>query len=475
MNITDLSDATILLTQLRNGTITSESLVKDHLKRLNDLQPSVNGATNIYNKVAIEQARELDLNGDKSLPLFGLPCSVKETFDIAGEDVTAGSIRRIPTHSDEDAVMVSRLRKAGAVLIARSNIPEFAMTGENTNLRFGRCNNPHDVTRVAGGSSGGEGALVGSGSTVFGLGSDILGSIRIPAALCGTVGFKAHSQAIVSKGTWPKISTSLKSWLGYGPLCRSVRDAQLIYNVIAKRPCAETDCLFENLIIPEGFPITYKQSIIKEAVDVARQSVIEKGVKSKSILFDDVPKLFLKIAKIIHNEFYDNWIKDLSSNKKYGRFSPLKEFVKSLFGKSTIDKGLLKWILLKPIMKSRSGEKAKEIEDSFIVARIKYQNIIGKDSVIILPALGLVAPKHNVFNRISLLDPRVNGLFTSNTLANYLDLSAICVPAWKYCDPKTGLPASVLLLCVPGQEDRLFATARVVEEALNPISRLTSK
>jgi Asp-tRNA(Asn)/Glu-tRNA(Gln) amidotransferase A subunit family amidase len=85
----------------------------------------------------------------------------------------------------------------------------------------------------------------------------------------------------------------------------------------------------------------------------------------------------------------------------------------------------------------------------------------------ILPTLGLVAPKHKGFNRASLLDPRVNGLFTSHTLGNYLDLSAICVPAWKFCDPITGLPSSVSLLCVPGREDRLFATAKIVEAALN--------
>lgn len=467
MNITEFPDATTLLEQLRNGSITSESIVTNHINGLKTLQPSLNAATKIYEEEAIEQARELDLNGDKSLPLYGLPCSIKETFDIAGEEVTAGSIRRKPSYCQEDAVMVSRLRKAGAVVIARSNIPEFAMTGESTNLRFGRTNNPHDVTRVAGGSSGGEGALVGSGSTVFGIGSDILGSIRIPAAFCGTVGFKAHSQAIDSKGTWPKIETSLKSWLGYGPLCRSVRDAQLIYNVIAKVSVKVTEALFENLIIPEGFPITYRQKSIKEALDEARKAVIDKGMKPKSVRFDDVPKLFLNIPKIILNEFYENWIKDLSSSKEYGRFSPIKELVRSILGKGTIDSGLLKWMLLKPIMKSRSIKKSKEITDSFVEARSKYCKMIGDESVIILPALGLVAPKHKVFNRISLMDPRVNGLFTSNTLANYLDLSAICVPAWKYCDLKTGLPASVLLMCVPGQEGRLFATARVVEHALN--------
>lgn len=460
-------DATALLEELRAGKTSSEAVVKEHLERLNKIQPTVNGATKVFEEEALDLARKLDQTGDNTLALFGLPCSVKETFAMEGEEITAGSIRRVPQQCKKDAEMVRRLRAAGAIIIARSNIPEFAMTGECTNLRFGRCNNPHDITRVAGGSSGGEGALVGSGSSVFGIGSDILGSIRIPAALCGTVGFKAHSKAIDRAGAWPDIKTSLKDWLGYGPICRSVRDAQLIYNVLAEKPEPETTEIFKNLLIPEGFPIKYRQSCIQDAVNVARTAVRDKGVISIKEGFQDIPGLFLNIPKIIMDEFYDNWIKDLSSSPKFGQFSPGKELIRNLIGKPTIDGGLLNLILMKPIMKSRQAEKREKIANSFIEARSKYQHLLGEDNVMIMPTLGLVAPKHKGFNRASLLNPLVNGLFTSHTLGNYLDLSVVCVPAWKFCDPKTGLPASVSLMCAPGGEARLFATAKIVEAALN--------
>ena len=85
----------------------------------------------------------------------------------------------------------------------------------------------------------------------------------------------------------------------------------------------------------------------------------------------------------------------------------------------------------------------------------------------IMPTLGLLAPKHYAFNRKTLLDPRVNGLATSHTLANYLDLPAISIPAWKFKDKKTGLPPSVSLICNPGQEDKLFSLAKIVEESLS--------
>jgi len=467
INFSIRPDATTLLEELRAGKTSSEVVVKKYLEQLNKVQPTVNGAIKVFEEEALELARKLDRSGDKTLALFGLPCSVKETFAIEGEELTAGSIRRIPDQCKEDAEMVRRLRAAGAIIIARSNIPEFAMTGECTSLRFGRCNNPHDITRVAGGSSGGEGALVGSGSSVFGVGSDILGSIRIPAALCGTVGFKAHSTAINNTGTWPDIKTSLRNWIGYGPICRSVRDAQLIYNVLADKPAPETAELFKNLIIPEGFPIKYRQSCIEDAVKSARKAVIDYGLVSKKASFKEVPKLFLMIPKIFINEFYDSWKKDLSSSTKFGQFSTGKEILRSLVGKPTIDSGLLKWMMLKPIMKSGRPEMQEKIAHSFKEARSKYQQLLGKDNVMIMPTIGLVAPKHGRFNRVSLLNPLVNGLFTSHTLGNYLNLPAICVPAWKFCDPKTGLSASVSLLCSPGEESRLFATAKIVEAALN--------
>ena len=460
-------DATTCLEELRAGNTTAETIVKDQLIQLKKIQPTVNGATQVFEEEALARARELDEEGDKSLPLFGLPCNVKETFAIQGEEVTAGSVRRISDKCEKDAEIVRRLREAGAVIIARSNVPEFAMTGETTNLRFGRCNNPHDITRVAGGSSGGAGALVGSGSSVFGVGSDILGSIRIPAAFCGTVGFKPHSKAIDNTGTWPHIKGNLRDWIGYGPICRSVRDAQLIYNVLAENKVTETTETFKSLVIPKGFPITYRQPCIEEAVKSARKAVLDNGLDAKHESFTDIPKLFLKIPRIIMDEFFDVWKRDLSTSPKYGGFSVNKEAIMQLFGKPTIDTGLLYWMLLKPIMKSRNPKKRDEIARSYAEARHKYHSLLGNNHVMIMPTLGLVAPKHGGFNRVSLLNPFVNGLFTTHTLGNYLDLSVICVPAWKYRDQETGMPASISLMCAPGSESKLFTTAKIVEAALN--------
>lgn len=456
-------DAVSLLSQLRAGQLTAGQLVRDRLDRLASLQPLINGATRILRDEALAQAAQLDRDGDQSLPLFGLPCSVKETFGLAGEQVTAGSLRMRPETHTQDAEIVRRLKAAGAIVIARSNVPEFAMTGESTNLRFGRTNNPLDPGRVAGGSSGGEGALVGSASSVFGVGSDILGSIRIPAAFCGTVGFKPHSGAVDTQGTWPLVTGNTRSWLALGPLTRSVRDAQLVYNVIANQPAPEA-AASGRLVMPDGLALTMQESCIEAALAAARSALLQDGYVEEHQDFTDTRQLYLNIPKLILDDFYDEWIRLLSSQG--GRFSPFRELLGQLLGKPTVDNGLLQWMLIAPIMKTRSKAKIAAIADNYASARQHYHAMLGADGVMVLPTLGLLAPPHGRMNRQS-LKPGVNGLFTAHTMGNYLDLPSIAIPAWKFRDPATGLPPSISVMGAPGAEGKLFAAAQRVEAAIS--------
>jgi len=458
-------DAVALLSALRQGALTVEQLVRSHLARLDQVQPQVNGATQIFRDAALARARLLDATGDRSLPLFGLPCSVKETFAIAGEHLTAGSMRMTPQVPGEDAQIVRRLKEAGAIVLARSNVPEFAMTAESTNPRYGRTCNPLDVARVAGGSSGGEGALVGSGSSVFGVGSDILGSIRIPAAFCGVVGFKPHSAAVDQGGTWPVVTGNTKSWLGLGPLTRSVRDARLVYDVIAAQPVAAMAPAPGRLVLPAGFALTMREPCMAEALAAARTALLDEGYRQQAQDFSDVPYLYKQIPKLILDDFYDGWL-GLLSTPEAGRFSPWAELLRQFTGKASIDEGLLRWMLIAPLLKPRSAVKVNAIAARFAEARARYQALLGSDGVLVLPTLGLLAPPHGQMNRLS-LKPGVNGWFTAHTLGNYLDLPALAIPAWKFRDPASGLPPSISVMCAPGAEAQLFTAATRIEAALN--------
>ncbi|MDX1523449.1 MAG: amidase, partial [Anaerolineae bacterium] len=147
------ADGTTLLAQMKSGERTALSIMEEYIARLEKEQVRINAAVHVFKEEALAAARH-----PRPGPLSGLPISVKETIGIAGEAITAGSQRMVPQMPEEDAPVVRRLREAGAIILARSNVPEFAMAGETENLLYGRTNNPLDASRTCGGSSGGEGA-----------------------------------------------------------------------------------------------------------------------------------------------------------------------------------------------------------------------------------------------------------------------------------------------------------------------------
>ena len=165
-------------------------------------------------------------------PLHGVPISVKDLIDVAGQPTTAASRVRAGHVAARDATIVTRLREAGAVLIGKTNLHEFALGTTSEESAYGPVRNPHDLTRSAGGSSGGSAAAVATGMGVASIGSDTGGSIRIPAAACGVVGLKPSVGEVPTDGVVP-LSKTLDH---VGPLARTVEDAADVWAVLAGRP-----------------------------------------------------------------------------------------------------------------------------------------------------------------------------------------------------------------------------------------------
>jgi len=165
-------------------------------------------------------------------PLHGLPVSLKDLIDVAGEPTTAASrvcANNVATH---DAIVAARLKAAGAVLIGKTNLHEFALGTTSDDSAYGPVLNPHDLTRSAGGSSGGSAVAVATGMGLASVGTDTGGSIRIPAAACGVVGLKPSREDVPATGVIP-LSTSLDH---VGPLTRTVQDAAWMWSVLAAQP-----------------------------------------------------------------------------------------------------------------------------------------------------------------------------------------------------------------------------------------------
>ncbi|MBA2698913.1 MAG: amidase [Nocardioidaceae bacterium] len=208
------------------------------LARIHDLQPILNAFTVVLDDSAMASARDADeavRRGGQLPALLGVPVSVKDHIWVADAPATNGSLILRDFVPPEDAVPVARLRTAGAVIVGKTNNPEFCYRGFTDNLLFGLTRNPWDLQRTPGGSSGGAGSSIAAGMTPIALGTDGGGSIRIPASFCGVVGHKP------TFGLVPK-EPGFKGWKTLsvdGPLARSVRDAALMLSVIAGPAAAD--------------------------------------------------------------------------------------------------------------------------------------------------------------------------------------------------------------------------------------------
>jgi amidase len=218
---------------IRQRKISSVELIEAHLRRIAALQPSLNAVTEALNESALEEARRSDRT-DPIGPLHGVPFSVKDSIEVSGTISTAGTTgRAAATVAAQDATLVARLRSAGAIPIARTNLPELLFAFESDNYIFGRTNNPYDVSRTAGGSSGGEAALISACGSPMGLGSDCAGSVRLPAAFCGIAGIKPTSGRLPRTGHFPPAGGWITELWQMGPMARHVEDVVLMMKLLA--------------------------------------------------------------------------------------------------------------------------------------------------------------------------------------------------------------------------------------------------
>ena len=208
------------------------AVVRDMLDRIAQQDKQINSCTAVFTDAALAAAGALDAaiaRGESCGPMAGVPVVVKNLYDIAGEITIAGAkLRRDAPPATEDATAVRLLREAGAIIIAATNMDEFAYGFTTENDFYGATLNPRDTSRLAGGSSGGAAAAVAAGMAHIGMGSDTNGSIRVPASFCGIYGLKPTYGRLSRAGTFPFVG----SLDHIGPMARSVADLALAYDVL---------------------------------------------------------------------------------------------------------------------------------------------------------------------------------------------------------------------------------------------------
>lgn len=223
---------------IRIGKVSSLELTKHILERIDRYNPALNAVITILKDEALVRARAADealSKGQLWGPLHGVPCTVKDTFEMAGVRTTAGSPALTDHIPKEDAVVVARLRAAGAVIIGHTNVPLMAGDVQTFNEVFGTTNNPWDLTRTPGGSTGGGAAALAAGLSFISIGSDIGGSIRTPAHFCGVYGHKPSLGVIPTRGHIPPppgVPFPPSELNVAGPLARSAADLKLLLEVL---------------------------------------------------------------------------------------------------------------------------------------------------------------------------------------------------------------------------------------------------
>ena len=226
--------ATQVAAAIRAGRASSVEIVPACLDRIAEVNPRINAVVRFADD-AMDLAREADVAraaGGVLGPLHGVPFTIKDSFDTAGLVTTVGTVgwrHRVPAR---DATVVARLKTAGAILLGKTNTPEFTWSDETDNDVYGRTSNPYDLDRTPGGSSGGAAAIVAAGGSPFDIGSDTGDSIRQPAHVCGVAGIKPTSGRVPRTGHWPGYRGLFESFTQLGPLARRVEDLELVLPII---------------------------------------------------------------------------------------------------------------------------------------------------------------------------------------------------------------------------------------------------
>ena len=428
---------------LAAGRTTSRALVERALARIEDAAGEGKRAfVKVWRDQALAAADASDRlrkAGIVPSPLAGLPISVKNLCDVVGETTLAGSIAlRDAPKAAADAPVVARLRAAGAVLVGSTNMSEFAFYGVGTNPHYGTPGNPADRSRVPGGSSSGGAVSVGDGMAVAALGTDTGGSVRIPAALCGLVGFKPTARRVPLDGLVP-LSFSLDS---VGPLANSVEccaivDAVFAGETVSPLPAAELAGL--RFAVPQRYVLADVDATVGKAFDRALKALSAAGVRLVEIPLaelDELPAINAKATFAASEAFA--WHRDLISRRE-----------------ADYD----------PVIAPRIRRGAEMTAADYIVllqARSDLQRrvsaVTSAFDAVVMPTCPIVAPRiadmrdATTFTRDNLL------LLRNTTVGNFLDRCAVSVP----CHAAGELPVGLMLMGEAMQDCRLLSIARAV-------------
>ena len=436
-----------LAAELAAGRTTSRALVEEALARIAD--PAGEGVrtfTRVYAEQALAAADaqdQLRRAGYVASPLAGLPVSIKDLFDVAGEVTLAGSTAlddRPPATTD--APIVARLKAAGAVIVGKTNMTEFAFSGVGINPHYGTPGNPFDRARVPGGSSAGAPVSVADGQAIVAIGTDTGGSVRIPAALCGVVGFKPTAKRISRDGATP-LSTTLDS---IGPLANSIACCAITDAVMAgDEPAAPQPVPLAGLrlAVPQTFVLDDLAPEVASAFADACTALSRAGAQITDLPlaeFGEYPRLSDR-GNLVNSEAFA-WHEELLARRGNEYDPRVRSRIE--FGRAVSAADYIRICAARQDFIARVAARTTD-----------YDALLMPTVAITAPLVSAFADDREYF--------RLNGLILRNTaVINFLDRCAATLPI----QPPGTAPVGLMIVGEHGGDRRLLAIARGIETAL---------
>jgi fatty acid amide hydrolase 2 len=456
---------------IRNGEVSSQQVVSAHIEQIKRVNPKINAMVQDRFDKAMELAAEADQavaeSDPNDLPVFhGVPCSIKECLSVKGMPNASGLVSRQGIISEKDATVVERIKRSGAIVLGVTNTSELCMWMESNNRVYGRTNNPYDLSRIVGGSSGGEGAIIASGGAPFGIGSDIGGSIRMPAFFNGVFGHKPSGGLIPNTGQYPIAVNEASQYLTTGPLARHAEDLWPLIELLAgddgdpDSGCMEIELGdpdeveiedLKVLVVPDNGAVPVQpemQAALLRSADALRQA----GANVEAAQFEG-----LKYSRDIWSAMLaaaggPSYKELLGDGKPLGSYLELNKW---LVRKSDYTLPSIMLTILELLPKAMKGRVQRAIEAGQAL-KDEMTERIGPNGVLLIPSFPSAAPKH-YRPLIRPFDWVYTGIF------NMMGLPVTQVPLGLN---RGGLPLGVQVAAVHGNDHLTVAAALELEDAL---------
>lgn len=454
--------------RIRDGRNSSQEVVEAHIEQLQRVNGQLNAVVAPRLDAARAEARAADAQVSKNpgfLPPFhGVPCTIKECFALEDMPNCAGLVARRDFRASEDAVTVARLRAAGAIPLGVTNTSELCMWIESNNRVYGRTNNPYDPSRIVGGSSGGEGAIIGAGASPFGLGSDVGGSIRMPAFFNGVFGHKPTGGLVPATGQFPTVGTAAGRYLTTGPLCRRAEDLMPLLEILAGPDKGDAAC--RAMPLGDSNSIDVSKLTIVNVVGDGRNPVHPSLEACQADALQHLGKIgcATKEAHFVGlRASFDIWSSMFSAAEGPGKFRAamggestpalLTDLFMMILGRSQHTFPALVLALVENLGHALPRRNARMIAQGRLL-KAEVTAAIG-DGVMLYPSFPQPAPRHGH-------PMRAPFQWVYTAIMNVLELPVTQVPLGLNAE---GLPVGVQVVAGPGRDHVSIAVALELERA----------